>query len=136
MTTTPPPRTPCTCLPYPGGHHGIHLHADQVDDLVALLATIQHWLIPASLEVHLDLDHFLTSRRPARDLLTDQVNDLIHRLTTTPQDWLQHTNSDLHQLPSPPHATDPVDQLLEELASITGLLTRAGRDPRLAWTPC
>jgi len=134
--TTPPARPPCTCPAYPGGHHGIHLHADQVDDLVDLLATIQHWLLQTSLSVHLDLHQFLISHRPgtASHHLADQVDDLIHRLTSTPQDWLQHPNAGLDE--HPPGRPDPVDQLLDQLATTTGQLTRAGHDPRLAWTPC
>ena len=139
MTPSPPPRTPCTCLPYASGHHGILLHADQVDDLVGLLTTIEYWLLQASDGVHHDLHQFLTATHrpdPTRHLLTDQVNDLIHRLTTTPHDWLQHLSSDLDELLFPPHRPDPIDRLLEELAATAGRITRAGHDPRLARTPC
>jgi hypothetical protein len=136
MTT--PPRPPCTCPPYPGGHHGIHLHADQVDDLVDLLLTIEHWLLQTSYDVHLDLHHYLTTHRPhpTRHHLADQVDNLIHQLTTTPQDWLQHPTTSLDEHHPPPHTPDPLDQLLDQLATTAGQLTRAGHDPRLAWTPC
>ena len=136
--TTPPARPPCTCPPYPGGHHGIHLHAHQVDDLVDLLLTIENWLLQTNLGVHLDLHQFLTSRRPhpTSHHLADQVEDLIHRLTTTPQDWLQHASAGPDEHPSPPRGPDSVDQLLDQLATTAGQLTRAGHDPRLAWTPC
>jgi hypothetical protein len=137
--TCPPPVTPCTCLPYPGGHHGILLHADQVDDLVGLLATIDGWLTHASGGVYPDLHQFLSTAHrpdPARQLIAGQLDDLLHRLTTTPRDWLPLDDDDLDQLPTPPHQSDPVEQLLEQLAATTARLTRAGRNPRLARTPC
>lgn len=137
MTTTPPP---CTCLPYPGGHHGIVLHADHVDDLVSLLTTIEYWLLQAGGGVHHDLHHYLTAAHrpdPTRQLLADQVDDLLHRLTTTPRDWLRpHASAAPDELPTPPYRHDPVDQILEQLAITAGNITRAGHDPRLAWTPC
>jgi hypothetical protein len=140
MTTTRP-QPPCTCRPYPAGHHGILLHADQVDDLAALLTTTEHWLLNATSNVHLNLHQFLTTTRPdpTRQHLLDQVEDLIHRLTTTSQDWPHHADDspdapDPH--PTTPHPPDPVDQYLEQLAATAALITHAGHDPRLAWTPC
>jgi hypothetical protein len=138
MTTPPPPRTPCTCLPYATGHHGILLHADQVDDLLSLLTTIEYWLLQASDGVHHDLHQYLTAAHrpdPARQLLTDQLDDLLHRLTTTPHDWMQHADGDLHEFLTA-HRHDPVDRLLEQLAATAGHITRSGHDPRHAWTPC
>ena len=136
MTTKPQP--PCTCLPYPAGHHGILLHADQVDDLAELLTTTEHWLLNATSGVHLNLHQFLTTTRPdpARQLLLNQVDDLIHRLTTS-QDWLHHAD-DRSDDPDPitPYPPDPVDQFLEQLAATAALITHAGHDPRLARTPC
>jgi hypothetical protein len=125
-------------MPYPGGHHGIHLHADQVDDLVDLLTTLEHWLLQASPDLHDDLHHYLTTGHqptPARHLLTDQVEDVIHRLTTNTQDWLHHPEGSPEQFGSPP-GQDPADQLLDHLLTTTCHLTRAGHDPRLARTPC
>jgi hypothetical protein len=140
MTTTRP-QPPCTCLPHPAGHHGIILHADQVDDLAALLTTTEHWLLNATTDVHLNLHQFLTTTRPepARQHLHDQVDDLIHRLTTTSQHWLHHADETSHNLdpyPTTPHPPDPVDQYLEQLSAAAGLITHAGHDPRLARTPC
>src|SRR6266496_4462981 len=102
MTTTSP-QPPCTCRPYPAGHHGIILHADQVDDLAGLLTTTEHWLLNATSDVHLNLHQFLTTTRPdpARQHLLDQVDDLINRLTTTSQDWLHHAD-DTPDSPGPP----------------------------------
>jgi CHAD domain-containing protein len=122
-------------------HHGILLHADQVDDLAELLTTTEHWLLNATSNVHLNLHQFLTTTRPdpTRQLLLDQVEDLIHRLTTTSQDWPHHADDspdapDPH--PTTPHPPDPVDQFLEQLAATAALITHAGHDPRLARTPC
>jgi hypothetical protein len=138
MTTTSPQPPPCSCIPYLDGHHGIVLHADQVDDLVDLLTTIEHWLLQANSDVHHHLHHYLTTGHrptPARHLLTDQVDNLIHRLTTTTQDWLHHPEGSRQKFPSPP-GQDPTDQLLDRLLTTTCHLTRAGHDPRLAATPC
>ena len=137
MTTTSRRPPPCTCIPYPGGHHGIVLHADQVDDLVDLLTTVEHWLLQANPDLHHDLRRYLaTGHRPspARHLLTNQVDDVIHRLTTTAPDWLGHRDGNRQQ-PGPP-GQDPADHLLDRLLTTTCHLTRAGHDPRLAATPC
>jgi hypothetical protein len=140
MTTTRP-QPPCTCRPYPAGHHGILLHADQVDDLAGLLTTTEHWLLNATTCVHLDLQQFLTTTRPdpTRQLLLDQVEDLIYRLTTTSQDWPHHADDSsdvVDPYPTTTYPPDPVGQFLEQLAATAALITHAGHDPRLAWTPC
>lgn len=128
---------PCTCGPYFGGHHGIVLHADQVDDLVGLLTTIETWLHHATGQVHRDLHHYLATHRPdpARRLLADQVEDLLCRLTTTTTDWLP-PGEDPDQPPTLLCQPEAADQLLEQLTATTGRLRRSGSDPRLAWTPC
>ncbi len=61
MITNHPANIPCTCPPDPrcGGHHGIVLHASQVDDLVALLTTLEEWLLSASDETYDDLRDFI-----------------------------------------------------------------------------
>ena len=87
---------PCTCIPYLDGHHGIVLHADQVDDVVGLLTTVEDWLLHAGNTVHHDLHRFLTPAGPA----------------------------------------DRVRQLIEHLGGTASQISRAGHDPRLAWTPC
>ena len=96
MSTTGWRPPPCTCIPYLDGHHGIVLHADQVDDLVTLLATIEDWLLHTSEEVHHSLHRFLTPTGP----------------------------------------TDQVRQLTAHLGATASHISRAGHDPRLAWTPC
>ena len=140
MTTTRP-QPPCTCRPYPTGHHGILLHAYQVDELAGLLTTTEHWLLNATTSVHHDLHQFLTTTRPdpTRQHLLNQVDELIYRLTTTSQDWLHHLD-DSSDDPDPylptTYPPDPVDQFLEQLSALAALITHAGHDPRLARTPC
>jgi len=138
VTGWQPPRPPCTCPPYFGGHHGILLHADQVDDLVGVLSTLEAWLAQAAGPVHRDLHQYLIAAHrpdPAFRLLADQVADLLFRLTTTPADWLP-----LDENPGQPPALlrppQAAEQLLDQISAATAQLRRAGRDPRLAWTPC
>ena len=140
MTGWQPPRRPCTCPPYFGGHHGILLHADQVDDLIGVLSTLEAWLAQATGPVHHDLHHYLATAHqpdPAARLLADQIDDLLARLTTTPTDWLTLLNPllDPDQLPTLLRP-QTADQLLEQISAATAQLRRAGRDPRLAATPC